>query len=100
MYKHFYVHEITVLDPSALVEVEADGPVFLVTFAAYAKYCFGGPLEAVRGQGGENHVTLRPTGTGSWYLAALEPQFGRYRFILANGSTDWVDFFLKAGGFG
>jgi hypothetical protein len=98
--RHFYVHEITVSDPATLVEVDADGPVFLITFAAYAKYCFGGPLEAIRGPYGENHVLLHPKNTGSYYLAALEPQSGRYRFVLADTATEWVDFFLKAAGFG
>lgn len=100
MNRDFYVHEINVPQSSALVEIEADGPVFLVTFAAYANYLHGEPLDAIMGRYGERHVVLRPTKTGSWYLAAYSPCTGRYRLLFPDNPSDWVDFHLKATGFG
>jgi len=100
MVRELYVHEINVPQPSALVEIDADGPIFLVTFTACANYLFGAPLDAIRGPHDEHHVVLRPKGAGSWYLAASGPWSGRYRFVLADGTTDWIDFYLKVSGFG
>jgi hypothetical protein len=100
MVRELYVHEINVPESSAIVEVDANGPVFLVTFAACAGYIFGGPLNAIRGPFEKHHVELQPTQPGSWYLAASSPWNGRYRFVLTDGAGDWVDFYLKVAGFG
>jgi hypothetical protein len=100
MVRALYVHEINVPDPYALVEIDADGPVFLLTFKACATYLFGGPIDAIVGRSDEHHVVLRPTEAGSWYLASRSPSSGRYRFLLTDSSTEWVDFYLKVSGFG
>ncbi len=100
MVRELYVHEINVPDPSALVEIDADVPVFLLTFTACATYLFGGPLDAIRGPYEQHHIVLRPNGSGSWYLAGSSPGSGKYRFVLTGATTDWNDFYLKVSGFG
>ncbi len=100
MVRELYIHEINVPDASARVEIDANVPVFLLTFTACATYLFGGPLVAIRGPYEQRHIVLEPKQSGSWYLAGSSPGNGKYRLVLSERTTDWDEFYLKVCGFG